>query len=177
MVLLFLKINSFSWSTFSSVLLIDECHKHLESSAEVTSHFNFETQSKTAFFKLSAYKTLLLTCCNTPLLTGIISSIYQLMHTYSWIYIYIYILLLLLFIKCLPTVLVHPEGEILTHAQNYIYGYCNVVTLVNKHKVYHMWILQRYLQLLEQYLALWYVLRVIYNVKNPCLQYVDTFKT
>ena len=91
MVLLFLKINSFSWSTFSSVLLIDECHKHLESSAEVTSNFNFETQSKTAFFKLSAYKTLLLTCCNTPLLTGIISSIYQLMHTYSWIYIYIYI--------------------------------------------------------------------------------------
>lgn len=55
MVLLFLKINSFSWSTISSVLLNDECHKHLKSSTEVTPLFNFETQSKTAFFKLSAY--------------------------------------------------------------------------------------------------------------------------
>jgi len=115
---------------------------------------------------------------HTPFNRNYIFNIPTNAHIQLNIYIYIYIyILLLLFIKCLPTVLVHPEGEILTHAQNYIYGYCNVVTLVNKHKVYHMWILQRYLQLLEQYLALWYVLRVIYNVKNPCLQYVDTFKT
>ena len=59
----------------------------------------------------------------------------------------------------------------------YIYGYCNVVTLVNKHKIYNMWVLQCYLQLLEQYLALCYILRVIYNVKKPSLQYFDTFKT
>ena len=51
----------------------------------------------------------------------------------------------------------------------YIYGYCDVVTLVNKHIIYNMWVLQCYLQLLEQYLALCYVLRVIYNVKNPSL--------
>ena len=49
--------------------------------------------------------------------------------------------------------------------------------LVTKHEIYHMWVLQRYSQLLEQYLALCYVLRVIYSVKNPCLQYVDSFKT
>jgi len=37
---------------------------------------------------------------------------------------------------------------------------CNVVTLVTKHKIYHMWGLQRYLLLLQQYLALCYVLKV-----------------
>jgi hypothetical protein len=95
MVLLFLKINSFSWSTFSSVLLINKCHKHLESSTEVTLLFNFETQSKTAFFKVSAYQTLLSAYCNTPLWIGIISLIYQLIHTYSWIYLYIYVYIII----------------------------------------------------------------------------------
>ena len=32
--------------------------------------------------------------------------------------------------------------------------------LVTKHEIYHMWVLQRYLQLLEQYLALCYVLKL-----------------
>jgi len=41
-----------------------------------------------------------------------------------------------------------------------INAYCNAVTLVTKHKIYHMWVLQRYLLLLEQYLALCYVLKV-----------------
>ena len=40
-------------------------------------------------------------------------------------------------------------------------AYCNVVTLITKHKIYYMWDLQRYLQLTEQYLALCYVLKVI----------------
>ena len=44
-----------------------------------------------------------------------------------------------------------------------LYAYCNVVTLVKKHNIYHMWVLQLYLQLLEQYLALCNVLKVIYN--------------
>jgi hypothetical protein len=38
-------------------------------------------------------------------------------------------------------------------------AYCNVVTLVTKHKIYHMWVL-RYVQLLEQYMALCYGLEV-----------------
>jgi len=45
--------------------------------------------------------------------------------------IYIYIYIYILFIKCLLTVLVHPGGEILTHAQNYIYIYMVIVMLLH----------------------------------------------
>jgi len=58
-----------------------------------------------------------------------------------------------------------------------INAYCDVVTLGTKHKIYRMWVLQRYLLLLEQYLALCYVLKVTWNVKNPCLKYVGTCST
>jgi hypothetical protein len=46
-------------------------------------------------------------------------------------------------------ILHHPQGELLSLAQK-LSAYCNAVTLVTKHKFYHMWVLQRYLQLLEQ---------------------------
>jgi hypothetical protein len=40
-------------------------------------------------------------------------------------------------------------------------AYVNVVTLVTKRVTYRVWVLQCYLQLLEQYLALCYTLKVI----------------
>jgi len=57
-------------------------------------------------------------------------------------------------------ILHHPQRKLLSLAQNPS-ACCNVVTLVPKHKIYHMWVLQRYLQLLEQYLALCYVLKYV----------------
>jgi hypothetical protein len=57
-------------------------------------------------------------------------------------------------------ILHHPQGELLSLAQKRS-AYCNVVTLVTKHKIYRMWVLQRNLRLLEQYLALYYVLKYL----------------
>ena len=57
-------------------------------------------------------------------------------------------------------ILHHPQGELLSLAQK-LSAYCIVVTLVTKHKICHTWDLQCYLQLLEQYLTLCYVLKYL----------------
>jgi len=42
-----------------------------------------------------------------------------------------------------------------------LFAYLNVVTLVTMRTLYRMWVLQRHTLLLEQHLALYYVLKVI----------------
>jgi len=69
------------------------------------------------------------------------------------IYIYIYMCVCVLFIKSLLHVSAHnapSSGRTLVFCSK-LSAYCNVA-LVTKRKIYYVWVLQRYLQLLEQYI-------------------------
>jgi hypothetical protein len=68
------------------------------------------------------------------------------MYVYIYIYIYLYHISPTCFCAYCTIPMVNAD--------------CNVVTLVTKHTIYHMWVLQRYLLLLEPYLALCFVLKV-----------------
>jgi len=70
--------------------------------------------------------------------------------------------LLLLFIETLLHVSTHTapsSGRTLVTCSK-LFASSNVVALVTKRKIYHMWVLRHNLQLLEQYLAVIYVLKV-----------------
>ena len=70
------------------------------------------------------------------------------MHTYSSIYIKIYQISLHVSAHTAPS-----TGRTLLSLAQKNSAYCDIVTLVIEHKTNHMWVLQCYLQLLEQYLA------------------------
>jgi len=80
--------------------------------------------------------------------TAVLTSlIYQLnAHLQLNIYIYYYVSDLSYTFGC---ILYHPQGDLLSLSQNSLLIEC--CTLVTKYKIYHMWILQCYLQLSEQY--------------------------
>jgi hypothetical protein len=52
-----------------------------------------------------------------------------------------------------------PQEELFVPCSKLV-AYCNV-TVVTKRTIYHMWVLQRNILILEQHLALCYVLKVI----------------
>jgi len=54
----------------------------------------------------------------------------------------------------------HPQEELFVPCSK-LYAYCNIVTLVTKRTIYHMWVLQLYILLLEQHLALCFVLKLV----------------
>jgi hypothetical protein len=54
----------------------------------------------------------------------------------------------------------HPQEELFIPCSKPS-AYCDVVPMVTKRTIYHMWVLQRYVVLLEQHLALCCVLKVI----------------
>jgi hypothetical protein len=54
----------------------------------------------------------------------------------------------------------HPQEELFVPYSK-LSAYCIVLTLVTKRTIYHLWVLQRYVLLLEQYLPPCYVLKVI----------------
>lgn len=79
-------------------------------------------------------------------------------------YIYIW-----LFIKYLPHVSTHTapsSGRTLVTCSK-LSAYCNVITSVTERTIYHMWVLQRYVLLWEQYLALFYVLKSYWKCTEP----------
>jgi len=57
-------------------------------------------------------------------------------------------------------ILHHPQEELFVLCSK-LSAYCNVVTLVTKRTIYHMWVSQRYVHLLEQHLALCCVLKTV----------------
>jgi hypothetical protein len=44
----------------------------------------------------------------------------------------------------------HPQEELFVTCSK-LSAYCNVVTLVTKYTIYHLWVLQRYVLLLEHH--------------------------
>jgi len=93
--------------------------------------------------------------------------IYIYIYIYVYIYIYMYIYMYI-YVHNYSSNLSHMFRRIPHHPQEELFvpcsklsAYCIVVTLVTKRTIYHLWVLHRYVLLLEQYLPPCYVLKVI----------------